>query len=276
MKETNKYLISVIIPTFRDEGFIWECLDSICNQTIAKENYEIIVVLNGKNEEYHQSLKLYSNNINIKLLHTELLGVSNARNIGLDAAQGEYITFIDDDDYVSENYLQSLIDVASTDTIATSYTIGIDENGNALSTPYRIEKEYLNYAKHGKQPFYKPSRYMDGTWTKLIHRTIIGDLRFDKNFKNGEDSLFMFAISKNIQYINFTDKTAIYYRRFRRGSASQNYNICYNIKNSINLMKSYTVIYAKSSKRYNLFFYLTRLRGSINTIIMSIIKTISN
>ena len=101
---------------------------------------------------------------------------------------------------------------------------------------------------------------------KLIHRSIIGDTRFDVRFKNGEDSLFMFAISNRMQHIHFSNKEAIYFRRIRQESASQKMSAKQTIRNRFALIKEYTRIYIHGT-HYSFRFYLTRVIGSLNTIL---------
>lgn len=80
--------ISVIIPTYKPQSYIWECLDSLKNQTFAKERFEIILVLNGCREPYYSQIHAYiENNLhgyNVNFIQTDQGGVSNARNIALD------------------------------------------------------------------------------------------------------------------------------------------------------------------------------------------------
>ena len=101
--KSQPLLISVIIPTYKPKAYLWECLDSIANQTISSQNYEVIIVLNGCTEPWAGELEKYiSSNmsgLNVNFVNCEEGGVSNARNIALNLAKGEYITFIDDDDY---------------------------------------------------------------------------------------------------------------------------------------------------------------------------------
>ncbi len=108
----NTDLISVIIPSYKPDNYIYKCLESVARQDISKQRFEVIIVLNGCNEPYHTDIKLFLQQkfqgIKTFLLQTDVAGVSNARNIGLDNARGEYIAFIDDDDIVSENYLSEL------------------------------------------------------------------------------------------------------------------------------------------------------------------------
>ena len=98
--------ISVIVPTFKPQAYLWECLNSLVAQTFAKDDFEVLLVLNGCLEPYKSERESYlaknKDKINIRFISTETPGVSNARNIALDNAKGEYIAFFDDDDYVSQ------------------------------------------------------------------------------------------------------------------------------------------------------------------------------
>ena len=99
-------LISVIIPTYKPGAYIYECLDSIINQTLDCKLYEILIILNGFSEPYYKCIASYTDYNNVKILYESMASVSNARNKGLEVAKGEYICFIDDDDVVYSNYLE--------------------------------------------------------------------------------------------------------------------------------------------------------------------------
>lgn len=262
-------MISIIIPTYRPQDYLWQCLNSFAAQTLDKRLWELIVVLNGETDPWLKLLEDYRQahaEMTMMILSTPEAGVSNARNIGLDHARGEYIGFVDDDDYVSETYLEELSKLATPDTIAASYTIGFSET--QVYIPYYLEKEYLRCADKGTLPFHKAKKYFGGPCMKLIHRDMIADQRFDTRFKNGEDSLFMFAISPRIQYIRFTDTDTVYYRRFRTNSASGTYTRKHAIRNGWRLIAQYTHMLL-SKKKYRFTFYTTRVLGVIHSIIRS-------
>ena len=121
----NNPKISIIIPTYKPQTYIWECLDSLRNQTFAKDKFEVIIVLNGCINPWKCQIEDYIANkmqgMNVNFIHTEQRGVSNARNLALDLVKGEYVTFIDDDDFVSPSYLEELYVKASPDTISLCY-----------------------------------------------------------------------------------------------------------------------------------------------------------
>ena len=263
----KKEMISIIIPTYRPQDYLWQCLDSFAAQTLDKRLWELVIVLNGEYEPWLNQLKDYRDShpgMHIQIFHTETTGVSNARNIGLDKAKGEYIGFVDDDDYVSPTYLEELASIATPDTVSAAFSIAFDDTHDYI--PYYIEAAYHRYAPKGTMPYYIARTYFSGPWIKLIHRDIIGDRRFDTDFVLGEDSLFMFAISNRLQKIAFTGPKAVYYRRMRPESASRRLNQTQLIRNFVRLISRYTYIYVHETG-YNLSFYLTRVLGALHTII---------
>lgn len=100
------YKFSIIIPNYNEEKYIKRCLESIFNQTINKEKYEVIVIDDGSTDESIKIIKKY----NVKLLNSNRLGAGGARNIGLDIANGQYIILLDADDYLYKNDVLEKLD----------------------------------------------------------------------------------------------------------------------------------------------------------------------
>lgn len=255
--------ITVIIPTYKPGKYLWQCLDSLTNQTMPRDRYEIIIVLNGCKHPFIDEINNYILNhadINFTLIYTEVAGVSNARNVGLDNANGEYITFIDDDDFVSECYLEELYNKTDFDTIALSNTLAFYVENEWLPNQ-NITKDYC--CTEQNFPFYKARRFFNGPVYKLIHKDIIGDRRYDVSFKNGEDTLFMFLISDKFNKVVFTSESAIYYRRLRLNSASQvERRFIDRIINGTRLLLQYIKIFITGFPHYNIHFLITRIIGN--------------
>lgn len=264
--------ISVIIPTYKPKEYLWECLQSLAAQTLDRKLFEVIIVLNGCNEPYYSQINTYIDqtlsDLNIQYIHTEVGGVSNARNIGLDQAKGKYITFIDDDDYISPQYLEELYGQANEDTIVLAYPYAFNDGNPNIQLPYRITDAYTHCIRNQYNRIDTRARkYFSGPCMKLIPESYIQDRRFDVRFRNGEDSLFMFLISDKFRTLQFTSTQAIYYRRYRIGSATFTTSLLQRAKNSLKLSIEYTRIYFSNMKSYNLNFYITRILGSIRSII---------
>lgn len=264
--------ISVIIPTYKPKDYLFECLNSMISQTFPKEDFEVIIILNGCCEPYKTKIEKFivekMRGMNIAFIHTDIGGVSNARNLALDNAKGEYVAFIDDDDYVTPKYLELLYNKASEDTVALCYPLSF-KDGTTDFKPYSITGDYECNVSSGKCNYKRARKFFSGPVYKLIHSSIIGERRFDKRFRNGEDSLFMFLISDRIRYVNFTSKEAVYYRRIRENSAvtikRNKWTVIYN---SLKMIGCYTKMYISSPFSYSINFYCTRLLGAIRTMIV--------
>lgn len=262
-------IISVIIPTYKPGDYIWECLDSLYNQTLSKDSFEIVIVLNGCDEPYNSQLREYMEShseVNWRYLHTEQGGVSNARNLAMAAMAGEYVTFIDDDDYVSPKYLECLLDVADRKCVSISDTLSFEDGSSIMNDDYighHIFKRYSNK----DNTINTLKFFFQGPVRKLIHRSMLQGREFDVSLSNGEDSLYMFLISDRIKFVKLTSPEAIYYRRIRTNSANYRQRSTREvINNRLYLIKEYSKIFVRHPLSYNALFYFTRVLGSINTI----------
>ena len=265
--------ISVIIPTYKPHDYIWECLDSIKNQTFPKEDFELILVLNGCKEPYYSQIKNYIeqslSGYNINFIQTDQGGVSNARNIALDVAWGEYVTFIDDDDYISPKYLEELYQAASPDTISLCYPYAFNDGCPEVQLQdFGLNTVYEQYCHRNNNSLSsKVRKYFSGPWMKLIPMSFIQDRRFDVRFKNGEDSLFMFLISDSIKGLRFTSSEAIYYRRYRENSAvTRKRTVAQRFVNAMRMIREYIKIYVRGYGNYSFNFFCTRVMGAIKSI----------
>lgn len=268
------YKISVIVPTYKPGDYLQKCLSSLSAQTLAFEQFEVILILNGCREPYTTMVQELVNMLPAKFhceyYHTVIPGVSNARNIGIERAKGEYITFIDDDDFVSPTYLEELLSKASRDTVAISNELRYNEQDDT-SSEESWSLEYKKKAQQGKQPYQGTRKFFSGPCMKLIHRDVISSYRFDTRFTNGEDSLFMFAISANMKYVDFTSPDAIYYRRVRAGSAMSNERrVKAMISNRFRMIGEFIRIYRKKPKAYSFRFLMTRIMGCLHSILNSL------
>ena len=259
--------ISIIIPTYKPKDYLWECLDAICRQTFPKEDFEALIVLNGCDEPYQTQIRCYVDEhpkIKWSLVKLDQGGVSNARNYAIEHSKGEFIAFIDDDDIISPTYLEELYACADVDTIPLSSTIAFNDGEPDKELPSEMTDVFRANVGRQRIPFTKARKFFAGPCMKLIHKSIIGTRRFNPNFQNGEDTLFMFSISDNIKFASFTSEKAIYYRRFRERSAvTKKRSLVNKFVNALKMMAEETRIYFGSFGRYNTSFYITRLLGAI-------------
>ena len=213
--------ISVIIPTYKPGTYIWECLDSVYNQTFSGKCYEIIIILNGCNEPYYSQIEEYisshSERCTFSLIQTDSPGVSNARNIGIERSIGKYLTFVDDDDIISENYLEELLKVSDEKTIgcANSFVFKKDISNCRES----FTSDAYQKVKGKSFNIFQYRKFLSSVWAKLIHRNIIGENRFPTQLRLSEDSFFCLELSLSLKSMNLASPSAIYYQRLRKGSA---------------------------------------------------------
>lgn len=269
--------VSIIIPTYKPQSYIWKCLDSIYAQTFPVTEMEIIIIVNGCSQPYVKNIESYfstKGNLQAKVLQTNVPGVSNARNIGLSVANGEWICFIDDDDWISENYIEELVNYGDNDAhIVEANVLDFDETTNQYYDDYLTSAFKRNYEKSHINIVAARS-FLSTACCKAIRRSIIGDMTFDCNFAHGEDSLFMAKLSKNIKNFRTTSSKAVYYRRVRRDSASQKKIPHISLlKERLSLAKAYTKIFFSDPVHYDFTFFLTRFLALIRSYIYSILPT---
>ena len=238
--------ISVIIPTYRPKDYLKECLASFEAQTLSPARFEIIVILNGKRDPYFNWIQSFLPR-NAELHYISTTSVSEARNEGLLLAQGEYIAFIDDDDYVSPTYLEDLLRVSSPTCVGEAH--------------YQEFQETESSTAHSGHMGFGSS-----CCCKLIHRDMIDSTRF-RPFRNGQDSLFIFEISDKIKQHTLAADTCIYYRRLREDSVYHTQKGWYAISNRFRLMHQYSRIYRAHPRQYSFGFYCTRILASFHFIL---------
>ncbi len=262
--------ISVIVPTYKPQDYLWECLNSLTNQTFSKNDFELILVLNGCNEPYKSDIDNYleqHSDLNVNFIQLDQGGVSNARNIGLDNAKGEYIAFIDDDDYVSPSYLEELYAKVAQDTIAICYPYFFNDGFPEKQLKYPMTDIFNKMRINGKQNFLASRKFFGGPCMKLVSRCIIADRRFDVRFKNSEDSIFMFLISDKFKNVDYTSEKAVYYRRNRKDSAvNRKRSLMKCMCDNLSVAREYIIINFKG--QYNFKFFITRILAAFKNIVI--------
>lgn len=254
--------ISVIIPTYRPQEYLWDCLNSMCTQTLERSRFEVIIILNGCGEPYNSKIKEFiaqHPDVEWVYIQTDTPGVSNARNMALDVAKGNNITFLDDDDYLSSVCLEEMLKLQDGNVVVECYPYAFEDGNPETQRDYGLTKVYDYCLQHKCYVLNSHARkFFSGPCMKLIPASYIQDRRFDVRFKNGEDCLFMFSISDKIHNIVYTSKNAIYYRRFRNNSATKNKRASSEIiQNTIKCMIEYTKMFKFG--RYSIYFYSSRM-----------------
>lgn len=216
--------ISVIVPTYNVEKYILDCLDSVASQTFSG-NIECLIVDDCGNDnsilKAEKFISTYKGNVEFHILHREKNGgLSAARNSGLDAATGDYIYFLDSDDYISNDCLEKLYSLIATYPQADMVQGGIiSTNGRKI---FRVSSLNVDAFSDNKDGIYAKLVFGDvpvSSWNKLFRRDFLvrNDIRFYEGIIH-EDVDFMYKVVRYIRSMAFCDAMTYIYREQREGS----------------------------------------------------------
>lgn len=217
-------LISVIVPIYNVEKYLQKCVDSIINQTY--KNLEIILVDDGSPDNCPQMCDDYAKkDSRIKVVHKENGGLSDARNAGMKVATGEYVSFIDSDDYISldfyETLLQTMIDNDS-DIVECSVVKFYE---NEKFDEYSDDLKVTNYETvDALDGLISENPFKQHVWNKLYKSSVALDIPYAVG-KLNEDEFWTYQVFGKAKKVTRIYKTMYYY--FQRGSSimGNGYNI---------------------------------------------------
>lgn len=218
-------LISVIVPIYNVEKYLARCVDSIVNQTY--KNLEIILVDDGTPDRCPQMCDDYAEkDSRIKVVHKKNGGLSDARNAGMAVATGEYISFIDSDDYVSDDFFECLLDVMNKENsdIAECSVVKFyednrfDEFSDDLSVKTYDTQDAMS-ALIAENPFHQH------VWNKLYKTELVKDIPYAVG-KLNEDEFWTYQVFGRANKVSKLNKTMYYY--FQRNSSIM--GVGYNIR----------------------------------------------
>lgn len=212
-------LISVITPVYNAEKYLAECLGSILAQRMS--DFELLLIDDGSTDASGAICDRFAGqDSRIRVFHTSNQGVSAARNLGLDNAQGEFVVFIDSDDRVTPDHLQQFIDSGIGEN-GIAFTNLLEERPSKGETPrtrlYNVPDCYVTGGRQACMPILAHLlrvRCFGWTWNKMFSRTTIEKhgLRFDKNIRYAEDEIFTAQYCAHITHIVCNSNPTYYYR----------------------------------------------------------------
>ncbi|MDE6292213.1 MAG: glycosyltransferase, partial [Bacilli bacterium] len=247
MKNFGK--VSIIIPVYNAENYIDECLDSCINQTY--KNIEIICVNDGSSDASLEHIEKYMKTYkNIVLINQENSGVAVARNVGIDASTGDYVMFVDSDDYIDANMVFIMISEL------------VKANMDAVKCNVDTTLAFFQHSKIKNNRVYRDAEYQDIIIKQLFEdnnifctacnaiykRELCGV--FPKGFRYGEDVLFngeYFLKAKSVALI----KDALYHYRNNPTSVTHKPNIDTTINNL---------------EHFNSYYYVSGLVKDMNNV----------
>lgn len=210
-------MISIIIPIYNSEKKLSECLDSIIKQSY--QDFELILINDGSNDNSEEICHTYQSKHpqRIRYYHQVNCGVSSARNMGLDNANGEYICFVDSDDYVEPNYLVELLHLLEENNADISMCDICRKESDGSTIPLKDNNDII-YAIMSNT-YGQTNR---GPYCKLYKKSIIGSLRFNENIYLGEDTLFCVEYAKRCESGIYLQKGLYHYDIPTSSSAYRN------------------------------------------------------
>lgn len=251
MINSVKEMVSVIIPIYNVEHFIEECIDSIVAQTY--QNIEIICVNDGSPDNSGSICDQYAcKDKRIRVIHLKNGGVSNARNMGIEAAQGEYIMFVDGDDYLAKDcieYFVSLMHEFSADIVYS------DNYYTYEGEPQKRRERRKLLSGEEAAVMQLCYRTNIGVWNKLFKRQVLKDLRFITSQRIGEGFNFNVSAFQRAQRVVSGERKVYYYRQNNESSATKKFSEdkWINGLQSIADIKDHMIIQSKELDRAWLF-----------------------
>lgn len=221
----SKYpLVSIIVPIYNKEKIVSKCIESCINQTL--KDIEIILIDDGSTDKSTLICDEYAKiDIRVKVIHKKNGGLSSARNAGLDMASGEYIGFVDGDDYISADMFEILYRTAKknlADISMCSYYICEGEKiypksetgnttcfGNADAMLQLLQYKKINVS----------------VWNKIYENSLFHNIRFDEKQKYSEDGIVTFKLFGECSKLCVVDIPKYYYIRWEDSQSKEPVNL---------------------------------------------------
>lgn len=235
--------ISIILPVYNGEKSITRCINSVLSQTY--KNIELIIVDDGSSDNTFDKVKFYlKKDDRVKYKYVNNSGVSHARNVGIDASSGKFLTFIDVDDFVSQDFIEKLVK-------------GIKETGCNISMVNYIEitdnSDIKDYKKYNnvvtiissqeaiKNILLSVDNFRGFCWNKMFDRKVVkkNGLCFNEKLHYLEDMEFVIRYLKCVDNISVSEEILYYYVKSPTSATSKLSLQTLTIFDSINLIKAY-------------------------------------
>lgn len=219
--------ISVIIPIYNAEQYIYGCVESVLRQTYT--DFELILIDDGSSDGSGKICeKLSREDKRIRFIRQEHRGVSAARNIGIDAAKGKYIFFLDCDDMIHPQLLEKLYKLQERNRTVVA-TVGlryIEEEVFQEAVDWRKESDVIQDSFFLSNKSAMNANFLTDSVTrlcaiggKMILHTAVETLRFNERLTHGEDTLFVFRLLTNGANVSVLLRDWYYYRNNKNGSS---------------------------------------------------------
>lgn len=214
-------MISIIVPVYKVEKYLPKCIESILNQTY--KDFELVLIDDGSPDDCPQICDEYAaKDERIIVIHQKNRGVSAARNAGLNIAKGEYIGFVDSDDFIEPKMYELMLQAIQNnqvDLAVCGYDY-VDEDG-IVTRPYNNkEDEIITQKEVLKRYFDMPPSIRLGVWNKLFKNDLLQGIYFTEGIKGAEDAEFLGKYLQSVKKAVVVHKP-LYRNCERQGSATR-------------------------------------------------------
>lgn len=238
-----KPIMSIIIPIYNAEQYIIKCFDSIRNQKV-KEEIEIICIDDGSTDRSRMICDKYAKlDKRFKVFHKKNGGVSSARNLGLSVAKGKYIAWIDPDDYIADNWWDSIKFCLNLDVDILFFDYTIKRKNEFIRKSYSNKSGYIKKEEFLKE-INRDNKIQNQLWSKIFKREIMKNIYFPETVSVMEDYAVLHKIVLNAKKIYYLSKT-IYFYILRENS------LVNKKRDSMNFIKEKFYAYKIKKERYN-------------------------
>lgn len=221
-KKNPTMLVSVVVPVYKTEEYLRKCVDSILSQTYP--NLEVLLIDDGSPDQCGKICDDYAKrDKRIRVIHNDNHGVSYSRNCGIKAATGEYLLFVDSDDYVNSTYVEGLVKSIQGYDIAISDALSFFVEKGAYNPWINVNGEITYQLRQDFQKFFP---IFGVVWGKLYRMAILRQqgVLFDESISNAEDTLFSYEYLKYITTYNISHEAKYIYVRRQDDSLSKHFD----------------------------------------------------
>ncbi|MFV0363060.1 MAG: glycosyltransferase family 2 protein [Suipraeoptans sp.] len=241
-------LVSIIIPVHNAQDKLAHCLSCVLNQSYC--NFEVLIIDNNSDDESSDIIASYKENSKVRILKCSERGVSSARNVGLANAKGEYIQFVDSDDYPEMNFTEKMVramEESKADMVVSDYYQFNDLNHN-------IRHKRLVTNKYKKRTYLKEltlcpmAHYFGVVWNKMYKMKLITKfkVKFQPDISMGEDFIFNMEYLQAVSYISSLNEKLYHYLWKREGSLSNSTTLVEeSIEERKKMYRAYIIMFEK-------------------------------
>lgn len=214
--QVNLYL-SIIIPVYKSEAYLSKCIESVLNQDY--DLYEVILINDGSPDNCGSICDLYaSNNAKVSVIHQNNLGVSAARNNGIQKAKGKYIWFVDSDDWIENNCFSSIVSILEKedlDALQIGYYTASNKGVHSIDFRNKIKTNVCNPIDYVNN-----NLFIGAACCTIFKRRIIieNNTKFNTKLKLAEDQLFMLTVFKHCKKVK--RENIVYYYYFQNSNSA--------------------------------------------------------